>query len=85
MIGCHPYSIIGRHMDSLHMSRLEELAVRLQTHLWENVGVTDEWPIQICGDDGAITKLIELLNEMQHELRVRGVAIENFNFEEASG
>jgi hypothetical protein len=63
------------------MSRLEVLAMRLQTHLQENVGETEEWPIQIWGDDAEITKLIELLNELQFELKARGI----FSFEEVDG
>ena len=63
-------------MGSRTISRLEELTWQLQTHLLENVGETDEWPIQICGDDREITKLIELLNEVRQELKVRGMALE---------
>jgi hypothetical protein len=63
------------------VSRLEELVVQLQAHLQENVGETDEWPIQICGDDAEITKLIELLNELQLELKARGI----FNLEGVDG
>jgi hypothetical protein len=59
---------------------LEELVMQLQAHLQENVGETEEWPIQICGDDAEITRLIELLNELQLELKVRGVTNKNFSF-----
>jgi hypothetical protein len=67
------------------MSRLEVLAMRLQAHLQENVGETEEWPIQICGDDAEITRLIELLNEVQLELKARGLNTERFCFGEVDG
>jgi hypothetical protein len=56
------------------MSRLEELAIDLYGHLYENMGTTDDWPLHVGGDDGEVTKLIRLLNQIQDELKILGYA-----------
>jgi hypothetical protein len=56
------------------MTKLEKLAVALYWHLWQYIGESDDWPIQVCGDDDEITELIRLLNEVQDELKLRGYA-----------
>ena len=50
------------------MTKLEALAVELHDHMWSNLGVNDDWPLQVGGDDEEITRLIELLNELQDEI-----------------
>jgi hypothetical protein len=54
------------------MSKLEELTVELHNHLWRTMGVTDDWTIQIGGTDEDITKLIEILNQIQEEMKQKG-------------
>jgi hypothetical protein len=56
------------------MTRLEQLAIALYDHIWQYVGVNDDWLIQIGGDDEQITELIRLLNQVQDELKLRGYA-----------
>lgn len=56
------------------MTRLEQLAIALYDHIWQYVGVNDDWLIQIGGDDEQITELIMLLNLVQDELKLRGYA-----------
>ena len=34
---------------------LEASAIRLHDHMWENMGVNDDWPLQMAGDDDALT------------------------------
>ena len=52
-----------------HMTKLERLAVELHDHMWRNIGVTTDWPLQVGGDDDAVDKLIDLLNKLQNEIK----------------
>ena len=54
------------------MTKLEALAVELHDHMWQNMGVTDDWLLQVGGDDEAVTELIRLLNELQDEIKANG-------------
>ena len=54
------------------MTKLEELAVELHDHMWLNMGVTADWPLQVSGDDEATDRLIDLLNELQGEIKING-------------
>jgi hypothetical protein len=54
------------------MTKLEELAVELHDHIWSNIGVTDDWPLQIHGDDEAVDEFSRLMNELQHEIKASG-------------
>lgn len=56
------------------MSRLERLAISLYGHLWENMGVTADWPLNLGGDDDEVTEIISLLNQIQDELKLLGYA-----------
>ena len=54
------------------MTKLEALAVELHNHMWTNMGVTADWPLQVCGDDGAIMEFVRLMNELQDEIMANG-------------
>jgi hypothetical protein len=54
------------------MTKLEALAVELHDHMWSNMGTNDDWPLQVCGDDEAVDKLVDLLNKMQGEIKENG-------------
>lgn len=54
------------------MTNLEALAVELHDHLWFNIGVNADWPLHLGGDDDAVEKLVNLLNEVQREITACG-------------
>ena len=56
------------------MSELEAAAIKLHDLLWENVGVTDDWPLQVGGDDEVVTQMIRLMNELQDAIKASGHA-----------
>jgi hypothetical protein len=37
------------------------------------MGVTDDWPLHVCGDEETMDKLIYLLNEVQREIKASGL------------
>ena len=52
------------------MTKLEELAIELHDLLWSNVGTTADWPLEVSSDeDEVVDQLIELLNEIQDEIK----------------
>jgi hypothetical protein len=54
------------------VTKLEALAVEFHDLMWLNMGTNDDWPLHLCGDDEAVSELIRLLNEMQHEIKACG-------------
>jgi hypothetical protein len=58
---------------------LEASAIRLHDHMWENLGVNDDWPLQMTGDDDAVTRLVRLLNELQDEIKSSGIPHRNYH------
>ena len=57
---------------------LEAIAIQLHDHLWENMGVSDDWLIQLGGDDEAVTKMIRLMNELQEEIKASGISHQHY-------
>jgi hypothetical protein len=51
------------------MTEIERAAIWLHDYLWANMGVSDEWPIQMGGEDGAASNVITLMNELQEAIR----------------
>lgn len=56
------------------MTAVEDAAINLHDYMWENLGVTADWPLQMSGDDKAISEVIRLLNGLQAEIKRGGLA-----------
>lgn len=57
------------------MTDLERAAIDLHDFVWFNTTVerlSDDWPLQVGGDDAAVTEFIRLMNGLQHEIRASG-------------
>jgi hypothetical protein len=53
-------------------TRLERAAIRMHRFLHDNLGSTDDWTIRFTGTDEALSKLCELLNNLQDEIERAG-------------
>jgi hypothetical protein len=54
-------------------SKIEQAAIDLHDYLWEYTGYTADWPIEIAGDDSAVTELIRRLNTLQDAIKESGL------------
>jgi hypothetical protein len=57
------------------MSDLELAAIRLHDFLWENVAIerlSDEWPLEICGDRDSLPRFCVLMNALQDAIVASG-------------
>jgi hypothetical protein len=54
---------------------LERAAIELHDFVWVNTTaerLSDDWPLQIAGDDQAVTEFIRLMNGLQNAIRASG-------------
>jgi hypothetical protein len=58
---------------------LEQAAINLHDFLWDNIGVTDDWPVKLSGDDGSTTQTIDLLNKLQEEIEASGLSTKSYH------
>ena len=59
--------------DTTH---LEEIAVRIHDFFWLNTG--DDGPLEISGSDSVADEMTSLLNQLQREIKDRGLATHNY-------
>jgi len=63
---------LGSAEQKARPTDLERAAIELHDHLWKNLGVTDDWPLQVGGDDEEVTEMIRLMNLLQRAIRASG-------------
>ena len=56
------------------MTALEDAAIELHDHIWKYVGLTDDWPIHIGGDDAEVIELVRLMNQLRDRITESGYA-----------
>jgi hypothetical protein len=61
-----------RNRRRMAMSELERLAIKLHDFLWENMGVSAEWPLELGGDEEVVEEVIVLLNGIQDAIVASG-------------
>jgi Bacterial RNA polymerase, alpha chain C terminal domain len=65
--------------DLSRATPLEQAAINLHDFLWDNIGVTDDWPVKLSGDDGSTTQTIDLLNRLQEEIEAAGLSTKSYH------
>jgi len=59
---------------------LERAAIKLHCFLHDNLGHTTGWPVRMVGDEEALSKLCELLNNLQDEIERAGHTPVRWNY-----
>jgi hypothetical protein len=58
--------------EVLELRELVERAIELHDFLWENLGVTADWPLNIGGDDESAEEFCKLMNGLQWAIVASG-------------
>ena len=61
---------------ALRTTTLEEIAIKIHDFLWTNSG--KDGAVEISGDDATADELVSLLNQLQREIKDRGLATHNY-------